>query len=69
MEPCYLAEYGKNRPDVAAFFEETGFTYSGFDFSLPAAEVGVGAHELRLRIHVNGAPGYLETRDFPFLVE
>ncbi len=65
----HLTTYGKSRPDVATYFGEPGFENSGFSFRLPAAAVGPGTHELRLRIHLAGRPAYLETLGFPFVVE
>jgi hypothetical protein len=57
------------RPDVATFFKRPGFASSGFSFRLPASRIGVGSHELRLRIYTNGGKSYLESRVYPFFVD
>jgi hypothetical protein len=64
----YPADYGLSRPDVAAFFKQPAFTFTGFSFKLPAATVGIGQHQLRLRLYTNAGKSYLDTLPFPFVV-
>jgi len=65
----YPAQPHLTRPDVAAYFKQPKFTYSGFFFKMPAPKVGAGRHELRLRIYVDGGRSYLETPVYPFYID
>jgi phosphoglycerol transferase len=46
----YVAEYGRQRSDVAAYFKEPAYGPSGFSTSIPAKALGRGSHQIALRV-------------------
>ncbi len=55
----YPAEYGKDRPDAAATLSNPSFRYSGFQSTIPAANVARGQHTLSLRLLTRDRKSYI----------
>lgn len=53
--------FGRNRPDVAEFFNVPEYQYSGYLGEIPASEVGKGHHTLSLKILTNNKKAYYDT--------
>jgi hypothetical protein len=53
--------FGRNRPDVAEFFNNPEYQYSGYMGEIPASEVGKGHHTLSLKILTNDRKAYYDT--------
>ena len=62
------ASIGRQRDDVASYFHQPGFAKSGFSFSLPAAKVGSGTHQLVVRIYTTEAKYFLNSTTYAFVV-
>jgi hypothetical protein len=65
----HRAEHCLQRPDVAEYLQNPGFVQSGFQFALPAAQLGLGNHEVCMRIFLADGESFLETPTFSFMVE
>ena len=65
----HRAEHGLQRSDVAEYLQNPGLVQSGFQFALPAARLGLGNHEVCLRIFLADGESFLETPTFSFIVE
>jgi len=56
----FPADYGDDRPDVAQFWKNPAYRYSGYVISLPADRLGPGTHTLTMKVILNGAQAYDE---------
>ncbi len=66
---AYAARRGSQREDVANYFHKPGFAWSGYTFAMPAAKLGAGPHQLRIRIYTDGARFHLDSAVYAFTVE
>jgi hypothetical protein len=66
----YPADYGEPRPDVGALFHAPGPLHCGFEWSVPAADLGKDWHVLTLKILNRERTGYYEgSRGLRFKME
>ena len=56
----FPADYGADRPDVAQFWKNSAYRYSGYVVSLSAERLGPGTHTLTMKVLVSGAQAYDE---------
>ncbi len=50
----YSVHYGAKREDVAAYFSNPHYLYSGFNANIPSSDFGLGYHELFLKVYLEG---------------
>ena len=65
----YPCSYGGERADVAAYFQQPAYRYSGFVLDLPATTVGKGKHDLRVRVVSADGKTFRRSVVFQFEVE
>jgi hypothetical protein len=66
---AWPAQIGARRDDVAAHFHQPGFAKSGYSLALPAATLGAGQHQLRIRVYTEGARFHLDSATCAFVVQ
>jgi membrane protease YdiL (CAAX protease family) len=54
----YSVHYGSKREDVAAYFNNPDFTYSGFNARIPISDFSPGYHKLFLKVYLEGKRFY-----------
>lgn len=57
----YPAYYGTRRDDVANFFQQARYRYSGFQFGIPAEKLGKGRHTLSIKVLTKREKAYYVT--------
>ena len=65
----YAARYGISRKDVAAYYKEPSYENSGFDFTVPAAQMTEGIHIFAVRVVANDGKSYWESPEFTLVVQ
>jgi SAM-dependent methyltransferase len=63
------AQHGRERPDVAAFFNTAAYADSGYVLKVPAGQVAAGSHILYVRILANDRQGYWEVGPYTLTVK
>jgi hypothetical protein len=64
------AEYGKPRPDVQALLHAPDALRTGFEWAIPAWDLGQSWHELSLKIVTKDGTGYYDgSRKLRFRME
>lgn len=66
---AYRVQTGSRRDDVAGYFRQPAFAWSGFSFLLPATGLGAGLHRFRIRVYTDQALHYFDSRVYLFLVQ
>jgi hypothetical protein len=56
----YTATYGAERSDVAAYLKSPAYKNSGFQISIPSADIGGGRHTAAIRVLSNSGKTYWE---------
>jgi len=54
----YSVHYGAKREDVAAYFNNPDYLYSGFDANIPRSDFALGYHKLFLKVYLEGGLFY-----------
>ncbi len=65
----YAARYGISRKDVAAYYKEPSYENSGFDFTIPAAQMTQGIHVFAVRVVANDSKSYWESPEFTLVAQ
>ena len=50
----YSVHYGDKREDVAAYYKNPDFLYSGFNANIPISDFALGYHKLFLKVYLEG---------------
>jgi hypothetical protein len=50
----YSVHYGDKRKDVAAWFNNPDYLYSGFNANIPISDFAPGYHKLFLKVYLEG---------------
>ena len=54
----YSVHYGTKREDVAAYYNNPDYLYSGFNVNIPRSDFALGYHKLSLKVYLKGEPFY-----------
>lgn len=65
----YAAEYGADRIDVAEHFGKPELLKTGFKLSIPAAAIGKGRHDIRVRVVTPDGTQYREGSSLALVIE
>lgn len=58
---AYVTIYGGERPDIAKALNNPKYLQSQFYVSIPTAEIGVGQHEVKVRVIASDRSGYYDS--------
>lgn len=61
--------YGVSRPDVAQYYHNDKYEYTGFDWGIPVKDLSSGEHILRLRIINSDGTGYYYSKPYKIYVD
>ena len=54
----YFVHHGAKREDVAAYYNNPDYLYSGFNANIPSSEFALGYHKLFLKVYLDGGLFY-----------